>query len=368
MIAFEPTEEQELIRETVREFAASEMREVERAADEAEEVPEDFLEKSWELGLVNSAIPEPLGGGGFERSPVTSALVLEELAFGSASLAVCAMAPSLFIHPLLDFGTEEQQREYLPLFTGSSYHVASLALHEPGFAFDATNLATVAQTKGEGFTLSGRKRFIPMGERASHFLVVARAGAREGLEDLEAFIVPADAKGVTVEREKTLGLRAAPLASLDLDDVEVPAGARLGGQAGIDGRRLVSMTRIASLALCVGLSRAVMEIAIPYAKDRVAFGEPIARKQTIAFMLADMQIEVNAMRHLVWKGASLLENGLDATRSTQLAQTYARRETIKIADDGLQIFGGHGYIRDYPLEMWYRNARTISVLEGAAAV
>jgi alkylation response protein AidB-like acyl-CoA dehydrogenase len=368
MIAFEPTEEQELIRDTVREFAASEMREIERAADEAEDVPEEFLEKTWELGLVNASIPEPLGGGGFERSPVTSALVLEELAFGSASLAVCAMAPSLFIHPLLDFGTQEQQGEYLPLFTGASYHAASLALHETSFAFDAVNLATVAQPKGEGFTLTGRKRFVPMGERASHFLVVARAGAREGLDDLAGFIVPADAKGVTVEREKTLGLRAAPLASVDLDNVQVPATAQLGGQAGIDGRRLVNMTRLASLALCVGLSRAVLEIAIPYAKDRVAFGEPIARKQAIAFKLADMQIEVSSMRHMVWKGASQLEQGLDATRQTQLAQTYAKRETMKIADDGLQIFGGHGYIRDYPLEMWYRNARTISVLEGAAAV
>jgi alkylation response protein AidB-like acyl-CoA dehydrogenase len=368
MIAFEPTEEQELIRDTVREFAATEMREAERPADEAEDVPEEFLAKSWELGLVNSAIPEPLGGGGFDRSPVTSAIVLEEVAFGSASLAVSAMAPSLFINPLLDFGTKEQQAEYLPLFTASSYHAASLALHEESFAFDATNLATVAESKGEGFSLTGRKRFVPMGEQASHSLVVARAGAREGLDDLEAFIVPSDAKGLTIEREKTLGLRATPFARLDLDHVEVPAAARLGGEAGIDGRRLVNSGRVASAALSVGLARAVMEIAIPYAKERVAFGEPIARKQAIAFMLAEMQIEVNAMRHLVWKAASRLENGLDATRATQLAQTYMRPQTMKIADNGLQIFGGHGYIRDYPLEMWYRNARTLTVLESAAVV
>jgi len=368
MIAFEPTEEQELIRDTVREFAESEIRELERPADEAEEVQEEFLEKSWELGLVNSAIPEALGGGGFERSPITSAIVLEELAAGSVSLAVSAMAPSLFINPLLDFGTEEQQAEYLPLFTGESYHAASLALHEESFVFDATNLATVAESKGEGFSLTGSKRFVPMGDRASHFLVVARSGAREGLADLEAFIVPSDAKGVTVEREKMLGLRGAPFARLDLDHVEVPKAGRLGGQSGIDGRRLVNSSRVASAALSVGLSRAVMEICIPYAKDRIAFGEPIARKQAIAFMLAEMQIEVNAMRHLVWKAASQLEQGLDATKATQLAQVYMKRETMKIADNGLQIFGGHGYIRDYPLEMWYRNARTVTVLESAAAV
>jgi alkylation response protein AidB-like acyl-CoA dehydrogenase len=368
MIAFEPTEEQELIRDTVREFAESEIRELERPADEAEEVQEEFLEKSWELGLVNSAIPESLGGGGFERSPITNTIVLEELAAGSVSLAVSAMAPSLFINPLLDFGTEEQQAEFLPLFTGASYHAASLALHEESFVFDATNLSTVAESKGEGFSLTGAKRFVPMGDRASHFLVVARSGAREGLADLEAFIVPSDAKGVSVEREKMLGLRGAPFARLDLDHVEVPKVGRLGGQSGIDGRRLVNSSRVASAALCVGLSRAVMEICIPYAKDRVAFGQPIAQKQAIAFMLAEMQIEVNAMRLLVWKAASQLEQGTDATKATQLAQAYMKRETMKIADNGLQIFGGHGYIRDYPLEMWYRNARTVTVLESAAAV
>jgi alkylation response protein AidB-like acyl-CoA dehydrogenase len=368
MIAFEPTEEQELIRDTVREFTASEVRELERPADEAEEVQAEFLEKSWELGLVNAAIPEPLGGGGFDRSPVTNVLVLEELAVGSASLAVAAMAPSLFINPLLDFGTKEQQVEYLPLFTTSSYHAASLALHEESFVFDATNLATVAESKGDGFSLTGCKRFVPMGEQASHFLVVARSGTREGLADLEAFIVPSDARGVTVEREKMLGLRATPFARVELDHVEVAPAARLGGEGGIDGRRLISSSRVASAALSVGLSRAVMEISIPYAKERVAFGEPIARKQAIAFMLAEMQTEVNAMRHLVWKAASQLEQGLDATKATQLAQTYMKRETMKIADNGLQIFGGHGYIRDYPLEMWYRNARTLTVLESAAAV
>lgn len=367
MIAFEPTEEQEMIRDTVREFAVAELREAERAADEAEATPDALLDKTWELGLVPGGIPEALGGGGFERSPITSVLVLEELAYGSASLAVAAMAPSLFVNPLIDFGTEAQQAEYLPLFTGSAYHAASLALHEESFGFDPANLRTVAVAKGEGYALSGRKRFIPMGERASHFLVVARSGAREGVADLEAFVVPADAPGVTIERETTLGLRAVPLASLTLDRVEVPGRARLGGERGIDGRRLLAQTRLASAALSVGLSRAIFDTALPYAKERVAFGEPIARKQTIAFMLADMRIELDAMRHLVWKAASQLEQSSDATRATALAQCYVRRETMKIADDGLQIFGGHGYIREYPLEMWYRNARTVTVLDALAA-
>lgn len=369
MISFGPTEEQELVRETVREFATAELREIARECDESAQVPQEILDKTWELGLVNGAIPEEYGGGGLDRSPVTNVLVLEELAFGDAALAVSAMAPALFISPLVDMGTAEQKQEYLPLFTTASYHVATLALVEPSFVFDPANLRTIAETKGEGYRLTGKKRLVPMGDRASHFLVVARTGAREGLDDIEAFLVPRDAKGLTVNAtEKTMGLRSVPFAALDLDGVEVGAAARLGGDAGIDGARLVALCRTATSALALGVSRAVLEDSIPYAKDRKAFGQAIAQKQTIAFMLAEMQIEVNAMRWLVWKAASQLEHGNDATKATVLAQTYVNREATKIGDRGVQIYGGHGYIRDYPIEMWYRNVRTLTAMEGIAAV
>ena len=370
MISFKPTEEQELIRDTLREFATGELRDVSRPSDEASQVPSELLEKVWELGLVNSAIPEKFGGGGMERSPVTNAIVLEELGYGCVSLAAAAVAPSLFVQPLLDFGTDDQKAEYLPLFTTSNYHVASLALEEPSFVFDLANLKTLAEVKGDGYELSGTKRLVPMGDRASHFLVVARAGTRQGLEDLEAFIVPRNAPGLTIrsEPEKTMGLRSLPFAQLDLDRVAVNKTDRLGGEAGIDGLRLVNSCRLGSLALALGLSRAVLELSIPYAKERIAFGQPIAQKQAIAFRLAEMQIEVNSMRWLILKAASQLEQGLDATRAATLAQTYVTRETMKIADNGVQIFGGHGYIRDYPIEMWYRNARTLTVLQGVCAL
>ena len=370
MISFGPTEEQELVRETLREFAASELREAARVSDEAGAVPAELLDKTWELGLISGAIPTEFGGDGTERSPVTNAIILEELSHGCASLAVAALAPGLFVQPLVDFGTEQQKADYLPLFTTSKFHVASLALHEPSFAFDLTNLKTFAEVKGEGYELSGHKRLVPMGDRASHFLVVARGGTREGLDDLEAFIVPRDAPGLRIgpEPEKTMGLRSLPFSKLELDRVAVPEAARLGGPDGIDGRRLINSCRLGSATLALGLSRAVMEIALPYAKQRVAFGKPIAQKQTIAFMLADMAIELNSMRWLIWKAASQLERGLDATRATTLAQTYTNRESMKIADNGVQIFGGHGYIRDYPVEMWYRNARTLTVLDGLCAL
>jgi alkylation response protein AidB-like acyl-CoA dehydrogenase len=369
MIAFGPTEEQDLIRQTVHEFAAGEMREIARACDEKLDLPDDLLQKTWELGLVAGGIPESYGGGGIGRSPITNALVLEELGWGDAPLAAASLTPALFVQPILDFGTDEQKAEYLPLFTGSKFHAATLALLEPSFTFDAGSLRTVAEPKGTGFSLTGVKRLVPLAASSSHLLVVAR-GAREGLSGLEAFIVPRNAAGMTIaaKPERTLGFQCLPRFTVELDRVEVPASARLGGDKGIDGARLVNSVRAASLALALGLARGVMELAIPYAKERVAFEQPIAQKQAIAFMLAEMQIEVNSMRHLIWKAASQLENGLDATRATTLAQAYVNREVMKIADNGLQVFGGHGFIREYPVEMWYRNARALTVTEAVCAL
>lgn len=370
MISFGPSEEQDLIRQTVSEFAQNEMREISREWDEKSSLPNDFLEKTWELGLVNSSIPEDLGGGGLDRSPVTTAIVLEELAVGCASLACAAMAPTSFIHPLLDFGTDAQKKQYLPLFATSSFHAATMALHESQFTFDLGSLRTVAEPKGDNFVLSGVKRMVPLGDRASHFLVVARSATKEGIGGVEAFIVPRDAKGLRIaeEPEKTLGLQALPLSRLDLERVEVSADQRLGGEQGVNGARLFNAARGASLAVGLGLSRAMLEASIPYAKEREAFGQPIAQKQTIAFWLADMRIECNSMRWLIWKAASHLEHGFDSTRETALAHAYTQREVMKIADNGLQVFGGHGYIRDYPVEMWYRNARTITVIDAVASL
>ncbi len=369
MISFGPTEEQEIAREAMREFAHSAVRPIARVSEEEGRVPEEFLEQSWQLGLVSTQIPEAYGGGGEARSPITNALVLEELAFGDAALALVAVAPALFAMPVVEFGTDAQKRELLPLFCGDRYHVASLALVEPGPCFDPIGLRTVAERKGDGWVLSGTKCFVPMADRASHFLVLARAGDGVGLDAVQAFIVPRDASGLAIsEPEKKLGLKALPTATLALERVELPDSAKLGGDAGCDVRRILNLSRTALGAVLVGLSRAVMEYAIPYAKDREAFGEAIARKQAIAFTLADMRIEVEAMRWLTWKAASRLENGVDATREAHLARSYCSLQAMKIADDGVQVLGGHGFIREHPVELWYRNARTLGVLEGAVAL
>ena len=365
MISFQPTEEQEGGREALRDFAAQAVRPLARECDENEAIPDEFLQQSWELGLTSTQIPEAYGGAGEERSPVTHALVLEELAHGDAALAIAATAPNLFANAVLDHGTEAQKQALLPAFCGERWHTGSLAVIEPGPFFDATRLRTKVEPKGSGFVLSGEKSLVPFADRASHFLVLAQA---EG--GAEAFVVPRDAAGLAIadEPEKNLGLRALSTGRLQLDRVELPADARLGGDEGADVRRLLDSSRTALAAVMTGLSRAVLEYCVPYAKDREAFGEAIAKKQAIAFRLSDMHIEVEAMRWLTWQAAAHLEKHVPATRSAALAHRYAAEKTMWIADNGVQVLGGHGFIREHPVELWFRSARTLGVLEGTATL
>jgi alkylation response protein AidB-like acyl-CoA dehydrogenase len=358
------TEEQELVRATLREFAAEALRPIGRECDEASEIPDDFLQTVWELGLTNTQIPAEYGGGGEERSPLTNAILLEELAFGDAALAVAAVAPNQFANAVIDHGTDEQKQKYLPLFCGDQFHMASLAVLEPGPVAEPLRPRTVAEPKGLGFVLSGTKSFVVMGDRASHFLVFARNDDR-----VDAFIVPRDAAGLVIsEPELNMGLRGLTTVRLELERVEVGAEDRLGGDAGCDVVRILDNSRAALGAVLLGLSRAVLEYCVPYSKDRVAFDEPISKKQSIAFRLAEMHIECEAMRNLVWQAASHLERGHSATKAARFARTYVNEKAMWIADNGIQVLGGHGFIREHPVEMWFRNARTLSVLEGTVAL
>jgi len=362
MISFGMTEEQEMIRDAMREFAEQAMRPIARECDEASSIPDEFLNEVWQLGLSSTQIPESYGGGGEERSPVTNAIVLEELAFGDVTLAIAALAPSLFANAILDQGSEAQKQALLPLFTKENYHAASLAIAEPTPVFDVTAPRMLAEPKGDDkFVISGVKCFVPMGDRASHFLVVARNNG-----GLDAFIVARDAEGLTIsEPEKNLGLKGLTTNSLEFERVDAE---RLGGSEGSDVRRLLDNSRSAISIALTGMSRAVLEFCIPYAKDRVAFGQPIAQKQSIAFRLAEMHSEIESMRWLGWKAASKLESGNGTTRAAHLARTYSAEHAMWIADNGVQVLGGHGFIREHPVEMWYRNARTLSVLEGILAL
>jgi alkylation response protein AidB-like acyl-CoA dehydrogenase len=360
LISFELNQEQELARSTAREFASAVLRPAAREADEAGSLPQSILEQLWSLGIIrNQADAE-----GANSSPILNALILEELAAGDASFAMAAAATMGFVSAIASQGSSAQKKTLLPLFASDELRCAGVAIMEPDFAFDATRIATTATPAASGYRLSGVKSLVPMAARCSHFLVVARCDGR-----LDAFVVGRNAAGVSVgEKKPALGLRALEPATVTLSDVPLSVSDRLGESAGCEVQRIVDSARAALSAVMTGTSRAVMDFVIPYLKQRVVHGAPLAQKQVIAFRLADMRIEVEAMQWMTWKAASLLEKRADATRQAQLAFTHAAEQAMWISDEGVQMLGGHGYLRDNPVEMWYRDLRTVSTLEGAAGI
>lgn len=363
MFDLELTEEQGLIRETVSSFASERIRPIARECDEKGAIPTDVVEQGFELGLVQSAIPEEHGGYGEERSAVTGCIVAEELACGDLSIALHLLTPRLVAYPLIDGGTEEQQAKYLPGLA-KAFQPATAAIIEPRFDFDAANPATKATRDNGAWVLEGRKCLVPLASDADVFLVTASAEDRVG-----AFLVERGTEGVTVQsREKNMGLKALSTHEVSLENARIPAANEIGTEGTFDVGRMTNQGRLAIAALGVGLARGAYEFALEYAKDREAFGVAIARKQAVAFMLADMAIEVDAARLLCWEAAAKLDRGEDASREAFLAKRYAAQACLKVTDNAVQVLGGHGYIRDFPVELWLRNARGLSSLEGIALV
>jgi alkylation response protein AidB-like acyl-CoA dehydrogenase len=358
MVSFDPTEEQQLVRDTVASFAAEQIRPLAREADETGNIPESLVRQAWELGLVQSTIPEAYGGHGEAASAITSALVLEDLGWGDLSIALHLLAPRLLAYPIMQFGSEEQKKAILPAFTGNEYAPGTAALMEPEMRFDVHELSTTAKRQNGGFVLNGSKCLVPLGGEASHLVVYAR-----GEDGLAAFVVPRETPGLSVvEREKNMGLKALATYEIKLEDCRVPAAARLDG----DLTPLLDRSRVALAALAVGVARASFEYARDYAKDRKAFGVAIGQKQAIAFMLAEMAIEIDAARLLTWEAAWKIDRGEVATREACLAKNYAAGMALKVSDNAVQVLGGHGYIRDHMVELWLRNGRAFAILEGLA--
>ena len=362
LIDFEPTEEQQLIASTVRQFAANEVRTHARDCDESGKLPPATLHAAHELGLITGAIDERYGGGG-ERSAVTGALVAEELAWGDLAIALAVLSPSLAAFPVADCGSEEQRQRWLPPLCGTRFVPGSIALVEPHFAADPFCLRTVARADGDAWLLWGRKCLVPWIDGGEWVIVAAQRDDGPGL-----FCVPCGAEGLVATPERNMGIQGLPTALLELAGVRVPRDAALesGGRDAL--RRLIHRGRIALSAAAVGVARAAFEVARDYAKQREAFGGPIATKQAIAFKLADMAIEIDGARLLVWEAAWRLDQGLDAGREAALAHRQAQRIALEVADGAVQIFGGHGYIRDYLPEMHLRNARGFACFEALSLV
>jgi alkylation response protein AidB-like acyl-CoA dehydrogenase len=363
MVNFSPSEEQELLRQTLADFAREALRPHLRESDEKNVMPPELPAKAWELGLVQESIPEAHGGFGGTRSAVSGALVLEELAYGGLALALHLLSPRLVTVPLLVAGTEAQRAQWLPKFAGAQFTVGTAAVVEPRWDFDASHPATRAERNGGDWVLTGEKCFVPLADRAEVVLVYASTA-----DGLAAFLVERGLKGLGVgEREKNMGVKALETFPVTLDGVRVPAAARLGGD-GADLTALLDASRVASAAAAVGVARAAFDYAREYAKERKAFGVAIAQKQAIAFMLSNMAIEIDSMRLLTWEAAWRLDQGLPATREAVLARQYAADQVLKIADNALQVLGGHGYIRDHLVELFLRDARGFAVIDGLAIV
>jgi alkylation response protein AidB-like acyl-CoA dehydrogenase len=360
LISFELTEEQKLAQSMVQELASSGLRPAARDADDREAIPASILDEIWATGIVQSQADSDAAGS----SATLNAILLEELAVADAAFAIATAAPIGFLSAIAMQGSPAQKKSLLPLFAGDKYRCAAVAIMEPDFAFDVSTIRTTATRTRDGYRLTGVKGLVPLAAQCSHFMVVAQSDGK-----LDTFIVDRNTNGVAVgERKPNVGLRAMETAAVSFKDVELSSSARLGESAGSDVQRIIDSARTALSAIMTGVSRGVMEFVIPYLKERVVHGAPLAQKQVIAFRLADMRIETDAMRWMTWKAASILEKGGDATKQAQLAYTYAGEQAMWIADEGVQMLGGHGYLRDNPVEMWYRNARTISVLEGAVGV
>jgi len=365
MADFTLDEDQQQIQDMMRKFAENEFRPVARECDEESTLPSELLDKMWEMGFCPNIVPEQYGGYEMGRSVVTSAIMLEELAYGDVSLALGTLSPLLMMIPILEFGTQEQKEEWLPKFCGEKFLPATAALMEPRVSFDPFNLRTSVEMSGDEVILNGKKCMVPLAEGSEHILVFGTTAKGSGPGSVEAIIVDKGTSGMVIgEKEKNMGLNPLPLYPVSFKDCVVPKARRVGGDRGINYMRLLNLSRANLCAMAVGVARASHEYALNYAKERVAFGEPIASRQTIAFMLAESAIEIDGMRMLAWRAAWRLDRNEDGTRDATLAKMYCSEQTMKVVDYGVQILGGHGYTREHPVEMWFRNGRAFATLEG----
>ncbi len=364
MYAFEPSDEQKMLIDTIQRYSVNDLRPAAHDADEQARLPDGLVEKGWELGLLQASIPEDYGGFG-DHSAVSGVLAAEELAWGDLAGAFAVLVPGLFALPILFTGSEEQKGKLIPPVIEAEWKPFTAALVEPRFDFDPNDLDTKAIDKGDSYLLSGEKVFVPFAAEAEAFIIYAQLDGRT-----QGFVVPADTERLEIgERQALMGINALPLYKMKFDNLQVPKQHRLGDQNGHDFNSIIDASRIATAALGVGLSKAAFEYSRDYAKDREVFGVKVAQKQAIAFMLAEMATEIEAIRLLTWQAAWMIDEGKeDASKHAYLAYTGAMDMAMRVTDQAVQILGGHGYIREHPVEMWMRCGRGIATFTGLGIV
>ncbi len=367
---FDLREEQEMVRNSVREFAVNEIAPLAREYDEAEKFPKKQLEGLAELGLLGMIIPEEYGGAGFDS--VSYALALEEIAKADASVAVIvSVTNSVCCYPILSFGTEEQKQKYLvPLAKGEK--LGAFCLSEPQAGSDATGLKTRAVEDGDFYILNGTKSWVTNGSEAETFVVMAVTGERDGKKEITSFIVEGGSEGFTVaSHEHKMGQRASQTNEMSLVDVKVPKANVLGGIG--NGMKVafgsLDNGRIGIAALSVGIAQAALEEAVKYSKDRIAFGKPISEFQAIQHKLADMAMNTEAARLLTLRAAAMKDaNHKQTGVFSAQAKLFASENANRVCADAIQIHGGNGYSRHYNVEKYYRDARITTIYEGTSEI
>jgi alkylation response protein AidB-like acyl-CoA dehydrogenase len=359
-----PDDEQQMLREGVRDFAEAKVRPVAGQADAECAAPAELLAQANELGVNMLGVPEELGGVMHEQAAVTSVLIGEALAHGDMGVAYAALAPGAVATAIAHWGSAEQEATYLPSFSGEDTPVAALAILEPRPLFDPLTLETKARRDGEDWVLDGVKSLVARPGECELFVVAAEA------EDLgpALFVIESGASGLATEKEPAMGLRPAATGRLVLEGVRLPAGALME-----EGKReayveCVQRARIAWCSLAVGTAQAVLDYVIPYVNERTAFGEPISNRQGVAFTVSDVGIESDGMRLATYRAASRADQGRDFAREASLARRLCSQKGMQIGSDGVQLLGGHGFVKEHPVERWYRDLRAAGVMEGALLV
>jgi len=364
VISFSLTEEQLALQEMAREFAEKEMIPNAAKYDKGDQFSEDVMKKAFEVGFLTCTIPEKYGGG--EMNDLDTVVISEELAAGCAGMYTTMMVNALAYTPVILFGTDEQKKKFLTPQT-EKMSFASFCLTEREAGSDAGALKTRAKKVGKEYIINGSKCFISNGGLASFYVVFANSNPEKGMRGLSAFIVPREAPGVIIGKEEDkMGHRASNTVEMTFEDVKIPETNLLGkeGIGFIIAMKTLDKTRAPVGAAGVGVARAALEYAIEYAKNRKQFGKPIALFQNTLFKIAQMAMEINAARHLVWHAAWLMDEGKPCGKESAMAKAFGSDVAMKVTIECVQILGGYGYMKDYPMEKLMRDAKLLQIYEG----
>jgi butyryl-CoA dehydrogenase len=368
-VDFKLTDEQLMIRDMARDFAQKEVAPKAAERDAKSEFPADSVKKMAELGLMGMMVPQEWGGAGLDT--LTYVLALEEISAACASTAVTmSVNNSLYCGPILKFGTEAQKKKHLIPFARGE-RLGAYALSEPGTGSDAANQKTTAKKVGNKYILNGRKNFITNGPNADAMVLYAMTEPEKKHKGISCFIVERNFKGFSIGKiEKKLGICASSTSEVVLEDCEVPAENLLGSEG--EGFRIAMATldggRIGIGTQAVGIARAAFEHARDYSKVREAFGQPISNFQAIQHYLADMAMKIDAARLLVWRAAWMKDQGIPFTKEAAMAKLFASETAMWVTTKAVQVYGGYGYIKDYPVERYFRDAKITEIYEGTSEI